>query len=73
MQLFKSHGLQEPPRAAVPSYRDRGFDRRYGRRNSRRAAPAFDLAVAGNDGDGDFELEAERAILRLMADYDRAA
>ena len=68
MQLFKSQSLQEPPRVAVKSYRDRGFGRRYGRR-----AAALDLSVASNDGDGDFECEAERAILRLMADYDRAA
>lgn len=70
MQLFKSQGLQEPQRAPVPSYRDRGFGRRYGRRG---VVPALDLSSASNDGDGDFECEAERAILRSMADYDRAA
>lgn len=69
MQLFKSQGLQEPTRPAMKSYRDRGFGRRYGRRD----APAFDLSMASNDDDGDFEFEAERAILRLMADYDRVA
>lgn len=69
MQLFKSQGLQEPHRATAPSYRDRGFGRRYGHRGVR----ALDLSVASNDGTGELECEAERAILRAMADYDRAA
>lgn len=69
MQLFKSPGLHEPPRHAAQTYRDGGFGRRYGRRN----VSAVDLAIASNDDDGDFEFEAERNILRLMADYDRAA
>lgn len=70
MQLFKSQCLQEPERAARPSHRERGFGRRYGRR----AAPAAcDPRVAGNDAEGDAEHAAERAILRLMADYERAA
>lgn len=74
MQLFKSQCLQEPPRVSAPTHRDRGFGRRYGRRTT----PAFDMqgfhpAVAGNDDDGDFAFDAERAILRLMADYDCAA
>ena len=69
MQLFKSQGLQEPPRPATKHYRDGGFGRRYGRRG----ASSFDLFVASNDGDGDFEFEAERHILRMMADYDRVA
>ena len=69
MQLFKSQALQEQPRPAAKSYRDGGFGRRYGRRGM----PVVDLSVASNDDDGDFEFEAERDILRLMADYDRVA
>ena len=69
MQLFKSQGLQEPPRHATKTYRDGGFARRYGRRSM----PTFDRSIASNDDDGDFEFEAERDILRLMADYDRVA
>jgi len=69
MQLFKSQGLHESPRPAAKHYRDGGFGRRYGRRGASR----FDLSVASNDGEGDFEFEAERHILRMMADYDRVA
>ena len=71
MQLFKSHGLQEPPRPDVPSYRHSGFDPRYGRRNAR----ALVGCAASNDSDGVLEsrFEAGRTILRLMADYERAA
>lgn len=69
MHLFKSQGLHEQPRHAAKTYRDGGFGRRYGRRST----PAFDRSVASNDDDGDFEFEAERDILRLMADYDRVA
>ena len=69
MHLFKSQALQEQPRPAAKRYRDGGFGRRYGRRGM----PALDLSVASNDDDGDFEFEAERDLLRLMADYDQVA
>lgn len=70
MRLFKSQWLQEPSRYGAGSYRERAFDRRYGRRAAR---PFLDLRIASNEDDGDFEFEAERDILRLMCDYDRVA
>ena len=73
MQLFKSQGLLEPLRAATKTYRDGGFGRRYSRHYGRRGPAAFDLSMASNDDHGDFECEAERDILRLMADYDCVA
>ena len=74
MQLFKSQCLQEQSPVATRSYRDPGFGLRYARRAvAGFDPPAFNPCVSDNDDDGDFAFNAEREMLRLMADYDHAA
>ena len=75
MHLFKSQLLQEVVRPDAGPHRDRGFGPRYARRRARRAHDDNSIAVgtiaASND---DFDtIDAEREILRRMADYDQAA
>lgn len=70
MDLFKTQWLQEPRRHVAGPYRCR-FAPRYGRRVEPRAAFDASGAIACND-DADY-FQAEREILRRMADYDIAA
>lgn len=71
MNLFKSQLLQEAPRFVAGPYRQ-SFARRYGRRVER--GQVLDDKVGTVEPRVDVPMqEAERTILRTMADYDIAA
>jgi hypothetical protein len=71
MDLFKSQLLCEAPRHVAGPYRQ-SFARRYGRRAERRHGVGGNVVALGSR-DAAAMHEAEREILRRMADYDVAA
>lgn len=74
MQLFKSEWVFEPG-AATTGSASRGprFAPRYGMRRARIARPACPPPVQVTDAPGLSMIEHERAVLRFLASYDRAA